>query len=92
MASAGGSIRLVYMGSSSEILLFSVAALHKSLTPRCDTSGWHLSKMGYLSKVQPDPALCPGEKLGGNVILEVDVGSLSSRIHNLHNINSLSHT
>ena len=32
MTSAGGWARLVKLGSSCEILLFSVAALHKSLT------------------------------------------------------------
>ena len=79
MTSAGGWARLVKLGSSCEILLFSVAALHKSLTQDEIPLAGIWEKCLSRSLIQRTV----WNEVGGNVVLEVDISPLSSCVQYL---------
>jgi len=51
--------------------------------PRFHTPLFHVGKVHLVSKLQPDPASSPGEKVGGHVVVKVDPRLLRSRIQDL---------
>lgn len=71
------------------MLLLLVAALHNNLTQHVTPLAGIWVKVGYLSQLQSDPAHCAREELHGNMVVEVDMSPISSRIHYLQIISWL---
>jgi len=51
--------------------------------PRFHTPLFHVGKVHLVSKLQPNAASSPGEKIGGDLVVKVDPRHLCSRIQDL---------